>query len=150
MRDAIAAIKALAAKLLEMGHPLHASEMSKLARDAEALMAGTFAKGGTDVGGEAIHKVLAGGETIATGGAWASKNPRGKEMVRGTWALVPLRVLGINKNFGTDQDRINREQTGAAQRAEIVGNMTEENIPSAWALRTRSMTARPSSRRTGR
>jgi len=132
VRDAIAAIKALAAKLLEMGHPLHASEMSKLARDAEALMAGTFAKGGTDVGGEAIHKVLAGGETIATGGAWASKNPRGKEMVRGTWALVPLRVLGINKNFGTDQDRINREQTGAAQRAEIVGNMTEENIPSAW------------------
>ena len=130
---AIAAIKALAAKLLDMGHPLHASEMAALARESEALAGKWFARGGTDIEGESINTVSVGGETIETGGSWASKNPRGREVVRGTWALVPLRLLGVNKNFGADQDRVNREKTGAAQRSEIVSNMTEENIPLAWA-----------------
>ncbi|MDP9004285.1 MAG: hypothetical protein M3N12_05785, partial [Verrucomicrobiota bacterium] len=43
-----------------------------------------------------------------------------------------MRLLQINTQRGAAQDRINREQTGAAQRLEIVNNLTPENVDIAW------------------
>lgn len=77
-------------------------------------------------------EIALGGETIPTAGAWSAKSPRGPEVVHGTAALVPLRLLRLNTQISDAQDRMNREQTGAAQRAEIVRNMTMQNVPLAW------------------
>jgi RNA polymerase sigma factor (sigma-70 family) len=72
------------------------------------------------------------GQSIPLAGEWRTKNPRGSEVISGKWALAPIKSLTINTERGAAQDRIDRERTGAAQRLEIIQNLTPENVEIAW------------------